>query len=104
MAGSVTNGDTGEWKELIISLNDFQGQGQLDLYRFSKGLPPNLFSNNRGVNPLATAFVVTGFTPGLICQKEQSFLEVVLDADLILRYDGGDDTLFHLLEIDRTAL
>ena len=45
------------------------------LYRFSKGLPPNLFSNNRGVNPLATAFVATGFTPGLICQKEQSFLE-----------------------------
>ena len=48
------------------------------LYRFSKGLPLNLFSTNRGVNPLATAFVATGFTPGLICHKEQSFLEVVL--------------------------
>jgi len=27
-----------------------------------------------------------------------------LGADLQLRYDGGDDTLFHLLEIDRAAL
>lgn len=43
----------------------------------SRRFPLNLFSTNRGLDTLATEFVVTGFMPGLIRHEEQTFLEVV---------------------------
>ena len=55
---------------------------------------PKPWSTNRGVNPLATAFVVTGFTPGLIRQKDQTlFKSVLVGARLVVEATSGGTLL-----------